>query len=82
MKTKFKTHEVCTMLGISKSTLLRWESNQLIPKPPRSLAGVRVYSLSDIKGILDSSCASGCREALKLYIKDMHAQANTLLELL
>ncbi len=82
MKTKFKAHEVCRMLGISKSTLLRWESEQLIPKPSRSLIGVRLYAISDIKGILDSPCASKCRDSLKLYIKDLHTQADVLLELL
>lgn len=82
MKNAFKAHEVCVMLGISKSTLLRWESEQLIPKPPRNLIGVRVYSLSDIKGILDSPCAKNCKEYLKMYIKNLHDIADMLMQIL
>lgn len=82
MKTKFKTHEVCEMLGIPKQTLYNWQANGNVPKPPRTAMGVRYYLLSDIKGILDSPCASDCKEHFKSYIQKLHEHANELLNLL
>ena len=43
--------EVCEKLGISKSTLFRWEDNGYIPLPDRNLRGERLYTQSDLEAI-------------------------------
>jgi|GEM_PF-1042660 len=48
----YKIHDVCVLLGISKSTLIRWENSDKIPSSTRSLVGNRSYSIEDIKSII------------------------------
>jgi DNA-binding transcriptional MerR regulator len=43
--------EVCEKLGISKSTLFRWEDNGYIPAPDRNLRGDRCYTQLDLEDI-------------------------------
>ncbi|MBI2414528.1 MerR family transcriptional regulator [candidate division WWE3 bacterium] len=47
-----KTHYVCKIIGVSKSTLLRWEKEKLIPEASKNLAGGRVFDAKDVEAIL------------------------------
>ncbi len=43
--------QVCDKLGVSKSTLFRWETEGHIPAPDRNLRGERRYDQSDLEAI-------------------------------
>ncbi len=49
---EYKAYEVCKLLGIGKSTLFRWEKENIFPLPKRTLEGHRIYSNRDIEIIL------------------------------
>lgn len=48
----YTAHDVCTFLGISKTTLLRWEKEGKIILPRRGLSSNREYSIDDIKSVM------------------------------
>lgn len=48
----YKSHKICEMLGIGKSTLFRWEKENKIPNVIRKLNGDREYTVGDIKTLL------------------------------
>jgi DNA-binding transcriptional MerR regulator len=41
--------KVCWLYGIAPSTLRRWESEGIVPKPKRTGTGLRDYSSEDIE---------------------------------
>ncbi|MCJ7700131.1 MAG: MerR family DNA-binding transcriptional regulator [Anaerolineales bacterium] len=47
----YSTAEICEMFGISKSTLFRWEREDLLPRIPRDISGQRQYNLDHITAI-------------------------------
>ena len=50
----YRTKEACQMLGISRSTLLRWFAKGMIEDTPyRDIRGWRLFSQSDISRIED-----------------------------
>ena len=50
-ESAYSPAEVCEKLGISKSTLFRWEDNGYVPAPDRNLRGERCYTQSDLEAI-------------------------------
>ncbi len=81
----FKPHEVCKILGISKSTLLRWEANGRISKSARKLSGSRTYTVTDLKSIFATLPVTRKRYArlsILQSIKELHAATSSLEELL
>ncbi len=52
----YRTTEVCQMVGISRSTLLRWLSSGIVNDvPPRDRRGWRLFTEADIKRIEDEA---------------------------
>jgi len=47
----YTTAEICEMFGISKSTLFRWEREELLPLIPRDIGGQRQYTQEHINAI-------------------------------
>ena len=55
-ETYYRTTEVCQMVGISRSTLLRWLSSGIVNDvPPRDRRGWRLFTEADIKRIEDEA---------------------------
>ena len=55
-ETYYRTTEVCQMVGISRSTLLRWLSSGIVNDvPPRDRRGWRLFTQADIKRIEDEA---------------------------
>jgi len=55
-QTYYRTAEVCEMVGISRSTLLRWISSGLIKDTStRDRRGWRLFTQDDIKTIEDEA---------------------------
>jgi len=53
-QTYYRTRDVCEMVGVSKSTLLRWISSGLIrDASTRDRRGWRLFTEADIKRIED-----------------------------
>ncbi len=51
-ETYYRTTEVCQMVGISRSTLLRWLSSGTVKDvPPRDRRGWRLFTEADIQRI-------------------------------
>ena len=50
--TYYRTTEVCQLVGIGRSTLLRWLRDGIINSPPcRDRRGWRLFSENDVKTI-------------------------------
>jgi len=47
----YSTAEVCELFGISKSTLFRWERENMLPPIPRDISGQRTYTQEHILAI-------------------------------
>ncbi len=47
----YSTAEICEMFSISKSTLFRWEREDLLPPIPRDITGQRQYTQAHISAI-------------------------------
>lgn len=47
----YKSAQAAKLLGISKSTLLRWEREGLIKPAKRNYRNYRVYTIEDIEDI-------------------------------
>lgn len=80
----YSAHEVCTILGTTKSTLINWEKDGVIPKPTRNLVGNRRYTIEDISKILKGlkpTQRSRCLVNVKLKIKELNTEMQRLLEL-
>ena len=55
-ETYYRTTEVCQMVGISRSTLLRWLRSGIVKDaPPRDRRGWRLFTEADIKRIEDEA---------------------------
>jgi excisionase family DNA binding protein len=55
-QTYYRTRDVCQMVGISRSTLLRWISSGLIrDTTTRDRQGWRLFTEADIKRIEDEA---------------------------
>jgi excisionase family DNA binding protein len=55
-QTYYRTRDVCKMVGISRSTLLRWISNGFIRDvSTRDRRGWRLFTEADIKTIEDEA---------------------------
>ena len=55
-ETYYRTIEVCQMVSISRSTLLRWLSSGIIKDVlPRDRRGWRLFTKADIKSIEDEA---------------------------
>ena len=55
-ETYYRTTEVCQMVGISRSTLLRWLSTGVVKDVPhRDRRGWRLFAETDIKRIEDEA---------------------------
>ena len=55
-KTYYRTHEVCRLAGISKSTLFRWlDENGIEGVTERDWRGWRLFSFSQVEEIKDLS---------------------------
>jgi ABC-type hemin transport system ATPase subunit len=51
MKTSYSTAEVAKLIGVDKSTLLRWLTAAKLPEPPREIFGgveSRIWSAADL----------------------------------
>ena len=54
--TYYRTSEVCQMVGISRSTLIRWVSNDILKDVShRDRRGWRLFTKADIKRIEDEA---------------------------
>jgi DNA-binding transcriptional MerR regulator len=51
MRSTYGPAQVCRRFGISKSTLLRWETEGYIPVPDRNFRGERCYAQEHLKAI-------------------------------
>ncbi len=81
----FSTQTVCDLLGITKSTLIRWEREGRVPKPRRTLLGYRTHTLDDVKillGRLSSSQAAIAKEKIEQKIEKRSDEIVTLTDLL
>jgi len=47
----YSTAEICELFGISKSTLFRWERENLLPSIPRDISGQRLYTQDHVLAI-------------------------------
>jgi hypothetical protein len=47
----YSTAEICEFFGISKSTLFRWERENMLPAIPRDISGQRIYTQEHILAI-------------------------------
>ncbi len=47
----YSTHEICQMFQISKSTLFRWEREQVLPAVGRDLSNQRQYTQVHVRAI-------------------------------
>ena len=55
-ETYYRTTEVCQMVGISRSTLLRWLSSGIVKDVShRDRRGWRLFTKADIKRIKDEA---------------------------
>ena len=55
-ETYYRTSEVCQMLGISRSTLLRWLNSGILKDAShRDRRGWRLFTKADIKRIKDEA---------------------------
>jgi len=55
-ETYYRTREVCQMVGISRSTLLRWLSDGILEDAShRDRRGWRLFTKADIKRIEDEA---------------------------
>ena len=50
-KHSYSAFEICEMFGISKSTLLRWENEGLLPPVDRDMNNCRQYSRKHIRAL-------------------------------
>lgn len=56
-QTYYRTRDVCEMVGVSRSTLLRWISSGFIrDTATRDRRGWRLFTKADIKTIEDEAC--------------------------
>lgn len=55
---KYKTPDLCKLLGVTRMTLYNWEQ-QGIFSPPRNLAGDRVFTEVQLKEISKAFSPSG-----------------------
>ena len=51
MSKSYTPAQICARFDIAKSTLYRWEDEELIPAPKRNLRGEREYTEQDIEAI-------------------------------
>lgn len=51
-KKSYSASEICREAGISKNTLLRWESEEKIPKAKKDWRGWRVFTEDDLQKVL------------------------------
>ena len=52
-KKAMSASDICKKAGISKNTLLRWESLNVIPKADKDWRGWRVFTENDLNKILE-----------------------------
>ena len=50
-KRLYQVKEVLERVGISRTTLYKWEGRGKIPTPKRNVSGYRVYSESEVRQI-------------------------------
>lgn len=70
-QTYYRTAEVCKMVGVSRSTLLRWISGGLIrDTATRDRRGWRLFTEADIKRIEDEAHKVNQKNLVKVRTSD------------
>jgi len=52
MKT-YSANDICKIVGVTKKTLFKWESDGLFPKPQRDYNNWRVYTEQNLITIIE-----------------------------
>ena len=60
---KYKTPDLCKLLGVSRMTIFNWEKEGRF-KSPRNLAGDRVFTEEQMKSIAEAFSPSGTKKWL------------------